>query len=92
MRIVGMRRLVDDNNIVHAHHNGALWTDRTCVTACGIHFTAYELPNESPESSLRYMFQTIKPPGSITLLRGTLEDLEVSCMSCLVGMRTWNQT
>jgi hypothetical protein len=91
VRVVGVLRLVDDNNVVHAHHDGQLWTDCTSVTACGITFVGYDLPHESPESSLRYTFRITSETRGIGLLRGTLEDLAVDCMSCLVRMRTWNQ-
>ena len=91
MRIVGMRRLVGDG-ITHAHHNGTIDTTVAQITACGIMFVGYDLDHESPESSLRYLFRTVSPPGSIVLLRGTFKDLEVDCMSCLVRMRTWDRT
>lgn len=91
MRIVGMRRLVGDG-ITHAHHNGSIDTAVIQITACGIPFVGYDLPNESAESSLHLMFRTVELPGSSAALRGTFEDRPVDCMSCLVGMRTWNQT
>jgi hypothetical protein len=85
-----MRRLVG-GGVTHAHHNGTIDTTVTQITACGIQFVGYDLPNESAESSLRHVFRTVGPPGGIAFLRGTFEDLVVDCMSCLVGMRTWNQ-
>jgi hypothetical protein len=85
-----MRRLVG-GGVTHAIHNDIIDTAVMQMTACGIVFTGYDLPNESAESSLRHTFRTVGPPGGIAFLRGTLEDLAVDCMSCLVGMRTWNQ-
>jgi hypothetical protein len=90
--IVSMRRLIDEGSVTHAVHNGIINTVVLQITACGIRFVEYDLPNESAESSLHRTFRTIDPPGKIKLLRGTLEDLAVDCISCLVGMRTWNQT
>lgn len=85
-----MRRLVGDG-ITHAVHNGTIDTTILQVTACGIQFVGYDLPNESAQSSLHHTFRTVSPPGSIALLRGTFENRPVDCMSCLVGMRTWDQ-
>lgn len=91
-RIIGMRRLIGVvDGVTHAHHNGTLDPVGAHLTACGICFVAYDLPNESAESSLHRMFRIIDPPGSIDLLRGTFEDRPVDCMSCLVKMRTWDQ-
>lgn len=86
-----MRRLVGDG-ITHAIHDGTVDTAILQVTACGIQFVGYDLPNEDAQSSLGYMFRTINLPGGIVLLRGTFENRPVDCMSCLVEMRTWNQT
>ncbi len=91
-KIVGMRRLVS-NGITHTTHNEDIHDGVTLqVTACGIEFVGYYLPDEGTESSLYCMFHTVDPPGSIVLLRGTFEDRLVDCMTCLIGMRTWNQT
>lgn len=81
-----MRRFIDGGGVTHATHNGAFWTDRAQNTACGIQFVGYD-----PLNGSSHMFRTIGPPNKITLLRGTFEDLAVDCMSCLVGMRTWDQ-
>ncbi len=91
-RIIGMRRLTDDNGVVHAHHNGTIDTAVEHTTACGIRFfAAYELPREGPESSLKNRFQVVrldlKEPS---MLIGTFEVIEVSCMTCLVRMQSWN--
>jgi hypothetical protein len=91
MIITGMRRLVG-GGVTHAVHNGTIHTAVAQITACGITFVGYDLPHESPESSLRYLFRVTDPTCGIELLRGTFEDLEVDCMSCLVRMRTWDRT
>ncbi len=81
MRVVGMRRLVGEG-ITHAVHNIAFDTNITQVTACGILFVGYD-------STMRYMFRSVGLHDSI-VLRGTLDDRPVDCMSCLVGMQTWD--
>lgn len=85
-----MRRLTDDNSVVHAHHNGTIDIVIEHETACGIRFAAYGLPHEGAESSLKHRFLVVNFQGPMILV-GTLEPIEVSCMTCLVRMRSWNQ-
>ena len=90
-KIVGMRRLVG-GGVTHAAIGYAVEVGVVQSAACGITFVGYNLPNESPESSLRYLFRVTDPTCEVKLLRGTFENLEVDCMSCLVRMRTWDRT
>jgi hypothetical protein len=61
------------------------------TTACGIRFEGFEIPNESPQSSLRLWFRTIAPLEAIKLLHGTFQDVPVDCMTCLVRMEAWDR-
>lgn len=89
--IKGLRRLIDDDDgVTHSHHNGTIDTCTEHTTACGILFGAIGLPNEGTESSLPHRFRVIDRPKGPVVLIGTLELLEVTCMMCLVRMRSWN--
>lgn len=89
MTATGMLRLTGEG-VTHAVRHGAIATSNVSqATACGIHFVGFEIPNESPQSSLRLWFRTIAPLETVRLLHGT--DLPVDCMTCLVRMGAWDQ-
>lgn len=91
MRIAGVHRLIGDG-ITHAVHPGSIDAATSNITACDIRFVGYDVSDEAPESGLHLWFRSVAMPGSIRLLRVAPNDSQVDCMSCLIGMRSWDRT